>query len=317
MNSPFTLGALHFGTVTDKKSAHNLMAIACEHQIKRIDTGPYYGNSNSETIIGAVNTDLKNKFKISTKVGLSPIRDGKGNFKVNIVKLNQHNILESVHQSLKRLHIECIDTLVLHAFDTESPLEETLEVINDLIKSGKIRNLGCSNYNPIQVRLLIDHCERMNISITHAQTHYNLIERRSEKKFFEICRENRVPVYVNRALARGALTDKYLLSIPSNSRANFSKRLRNWLDENKLSLIKDLNQICMGADLNLSQVALAWILKRPEIISPILGVRTQEQLITCINSQYLNVSEEIFQRLEVIIFSKYHPYKYPSRYLEK
>lgn len=178
MKSPFTLGALHFGTFTNKKSAHNLMAIASEHLIKRIDTGPYYGNSNSETIIGSANARIKNKFKVSTKVGLAPIRDAKGNFKVSIVKLNQHNILESVHQSLKRLRIDCLDTLVLHAFDTECPLEETLEVIGQLIQSGKIRNLGCSNYNPMQVRLLIDHCDRMKISITHAQTHYNVRRQR-------------------------------------------------------------------------------------------------------------------------------------------
>lgn len=317
MNSPFTLGALHFGTFTDKKTAHNLMAIASEHQITRIDTGPYYGNSNSECIIGTVDTSIKNKFKISTKVGLSPLRDAKGNFKVNVVELNERNILESVHQSLKRLHTDCVDTLVLHAFDTECPLEETLEVIKQLIQSGKIRNLGCSNYNPIQVRLLLDLCERMKISITHAQTHYNLIERRSEKKFFEICRERGVHMYVNRALARGALTDKYLLSIPSNSRAHVSNRLRNWLDEKKLNMIKELNQICIEAELDLSQVALAWILKRSEVISPILGARTQEQLLTCIKSQHLSVPKEVFQRLEATIFAHNSPYKYPSRYLEK
>ena len=160
MSSIIAIGGLHFGSLVNQREVSQLISIGIDHGIDLIDSAPMYGHTESEKLIGKSIYKMYNPPRIATKVGLVPSLDENGHFGVKIDPLTKINIDNSVNQSLKNLGVEQIEILTLHAYDQGTPLEVTLDAVDQLKQDGKIKELSCSNYNPQQLKQLIRHCKK-------------------------------------------------------------------------------------------------------------------------------------------------------------
>lgn len=285
--SEIGLGTLHFGAFVDQRQATELVHKALDCNVTFFDTAPIYGNARSESILGGALQGKRSKAVVSTKVGLAKMTHPDGRFGVQTVPLSKELLRTSVESSLRALRIDTIDLLQLHAFDHGTTVMETLQGLEDLILSGKVRYFGSSNYNLEELKILI---ENLPISLRNKyvsfQAHYNLVERRAEDELLPTCAKYGLGMIVNRALARGLLTGKYLpgKQFPEKSRGVISHRVRDTITEEILELIGALNDFSQSMGHSFTELALNWALRSPEISVALVGVRDCGQLTTCINA---------------------------------
>ena len=274
------LGALHFGVFCDEGQTASLVDQAFDLGINFIDTAPLYGNGQSEELLGKVLRGRRDKFIISTKVGLKQVRTAEGNFGVDVEKLSADYLRRSVEQSLSRLKTDCIDLLQLHAFDPSTSPQQVFQALEILRSAGKIRYYGCSNYSPTELEAAL---AAPNCDLVSAQIHYNLIERRAERELIPLCIQREISVICNRALARGLLSAKYKQNqpLPSESRAAVSARIRNLLAPDVLNLISQLESYAATLHYSPIELALAWLAGAAQVGIVLVGARSQAQLAAC------------------------------------
>ncbi len=302
--SSIALGALHFGVYLNEKNSHDLLSFASELGINFIDTGPLYGNGNSEEIIGKYINPKRNSFVVSTKVGLDKVTRKDGTFGVGVKKLTRENILQSLNASLSKLNTDYIDILQLHAYDPSTSLEESIEVLESLVKDGKIRTYGVSNYNPEQLTELlktVEAHEYMNFSCI--ESHYNLMERMIELSLLPLISSAKISLIPYRGLARGVLSGKYMNGlIPDGSRASDSWRVKQTLTEKVGVLVKTLSgEIERKYGKTILELSIAWLLSRDEIPTVLLGCRDVQQLTENIEASKWVLSPDILIFVDEII----------------
>jgi len=276
-----SIGALHFGVYLDEKESIALLSYAYENGINFFDCGPLYGNGVSELIVGKFIKSKRDKIIVTTKVGLKKIARADKTFGVTVEQLTRNNIVSSLERSLKRLGIDYIDIFQLHAFDSTTPLDLTLETLEELIKSGKIRNYGVSNFDENEFDMLQQRINANNYKgLCCIESHYNVIERMIEKTLLPKIIKEGIGLMPYRALARGLLSDKYLLNtIPSGSRASDSWRVRNTLTQDNIILLKALSKMSReNYRLSLAQLSVHWLLNCSCVSSVIVGCRDIPQL---------------------------------------
>lgn len=317
MKAILALGGLHFGSYVSQEDVFKILRLGIEHGIDLIDTSPLYGNTLSESIIGQYLSKISRRPRVATKVGLLATVNKHGQFSVKNDKLTKENIHASVHRSLKNLRLDQIDILTLHAFDQSTPIAETVFAVNDLIKQGKVISLSCSNFNPDQLQILIECCKNNSIPINNAQVHYNLIERRAESRFIALCIKHQLQIHVNRALARGALSSKYLDEIPIDSRAYVSPRIRKWLTTERLAIITQLNSICNKYGASLIDASIMWFKTKNTDLRLIIGARNADQFEAIIKASALKINADLINDIETYL-GLFHTIKLsPPKYLEK
>jgi aryl-alcohol dehydrogenase-like predicted oxidoreductase len=285
--SCIALGCLHFGTYLDTSESINLINWAESQGINFLDTAPLYGNSCSESIIGEAIKGRRDKFILSTKVGLVKTKHENGSFGVKVEGLNEKNIRASLESSLKKLGTDYIDIFQFHAFDDVTAVEESFAVMSDLRREGKIRAVAASNYNPIQLDLVLRVIEEKKFEpLVALETHYNIIERMVEKNLLALCAAKNVSILPYRALARGILTGKYQFGVPypENSRAKDSWRVSQWLTPETLSLVSMLEEFACNHGKTLTELSLAWLLSKDSVGSIPVGVRNIDQLVGCVSA---------------------------------
>lgn len=284
------------------------------------DTGPLYGGGESEVILGEALRGISEEVTVCTKVGLQMQTKRNGSFGVKILPLTEPHIRASVESSLQKLKRDSIELLMLHAFDCETPLIETLEALTRLYQEGKIHSFGCSNFNPHQLSCLLKESRKANTPpFVAAQCHYNMIERRAGRFFADICEKNGLFIIVNRALARGALSGKYAQyqEFPEGSRAASSPRIQKWLSPEKIALLNDVEAVAKKHEVSLATIALCWLLRRHKKIVSLIGARDERQLAQCLETQKLKLDDNVFHDIEVVIERHPRVYNLPPRYLEK
>jgi aryl-alcohol dehydrogenase-like predicted oxidoreductase len=282
--SEFCLGTMQFGWTADETTSHQILSAAFQSGINFIDTADIYsswadGNPGgvSETIIGewmSKNDIDRTQIILATKVrgvmGAGPNNEG----------LSRAHIMTAVENSLKRLNTDYIDLYQTHWYDENTPIEETLSTMDDLIHQGKVRYIGCSNYPAWRLMQALWYADRDNVSRYDVlQPHYSLVQRSEfEQELAHVCRSYGLGVIPYSPLGGGFLTGKYKEKAPEveSQRAKGVQRFfskRNW------TLLEKMEHI--GLEQNgksISQIALAWLLSDPLISSPIIGPRTMEQL---------------------------------------
>ncbi len=317
MKSILALGGLHFGSLVSQEDTFKILRLGIDHGIDLIETAPLYGNTFSEAIIGQYLSKISRRPRIATKVGLLATINKHGQFSVTNDKLTKENIHASVHRSLKKLQLDQIDVLTLHAFDQSTPIDETVFAVNDLIVQGKVTSLSCSNFNPDQLKILIQCCHNNSIPIDNAQVHYNLIERRAESRFIALCKKHQLQIHVNRALARGALSSKYLDEIPINSRAYGSPRIKKWLTAERFAIITKLNSICKKYGASLVDASIMWFKNKNTDLRLIVGARNADQFEAIIKASALEINVDLINDIEAYL-GLFHSIKLsPPKYLEK
>jgi len=302
--SDIGLGALHFGAYLNQNETTNLIEFGYDNGINFIDTSPIYGQGNSEKFIKNAIKNKRNNFILATKVGLKKKKNEKGNFGVEVLPLTKSNIFKSAESSLRSLGSDYIDLFQLHAFDEKTPLEVTIEALKKLHKEGKIRAVGFGNYEKIQdISSIIKLSKEISLPLASTQIHYNLIERKAEKMFFQKLNESKISILTYRSLARGILTGKYKTnnSLPKDSRAFSSQRIREWIKPSILSNVQQLKIIANSINMNLTEFNIAWLKNKKAVNVILIGARNKEHLNDIIKGTKKKISENTLLEIENLI----------------
>ncbi|UNL87010.1 aldo/keto reductase [Priestia koreensis] len=277
--SNLCLGTMAFGRWIDEKASADILDTAIDQGINFIDTANYYGKGQdtevpygtgeSEEIIGRALKGRRDDVVLATKVG---IRMG---HKKNQSGLSRTHIMREAEQSLKRLQTDHIDLYQVHIFDPNTPLDETLRALDDLVRQGKVRYIGCSNYAAWQIAKSHGISERLNLEkFISVQPQYNLLSREIEQELLPFCESEGVGVLTYSPMARGMLSGKYkhMGDVPADSRAARGEKLiQNYFTERNFELVQQYQKIADQQEVSLSQFALSWVLNEPAVTSAIIG----------------------------------------------
>lgn len=307
--SELCLGTMQFGWTADERTSLRVLDAAYERGINFIDTADVYsrwieGNQGgvAEQILGKwlrrrrVNRE---SIVLATKVQ-APMADGP-----NEQGLSRLHIMSAAHASLSRLGVDAIDLYQLHWPDEDTPIEETLRALDDLVRKGDVRYIGCSNFPAWRlVDALWTSTHYHLVQFASLQPHYNLVHREEyENELEAVCSHFGLAVLPYSPLAGGFLTGKYSRDEEpaEDSRGATSSKIRRYMAQEKswqmLELLEDLGS---ARGKTSSQMALGWLLTRPSITSPIIGPRSIEQLEDNLGALGLRLSEEELGRIEDI-----------------
>lgn len=277
--SNLALGTMAFGRWIDEQESDKIIDLALDSGINLIDTANFYGKGQdepfrygtgaSEEIIGRALKGRRDKVVLATKVGL-PM--GRG---VNEQGLSKKHILQAVDDSLRRLQTDYLDLYQVHLFDQQTPLEETMEALTSLVRQGKVRYIGCSNFAAWQIEKSKRIAESGGLSsFISSQSQYNLLSREIEQELIPYCLSENVGLLVYSPLARGILTGKYSRdsSYPQGSRAAQGEKLIfQYFNDRSFERVEKYKRIAEKYNRKLVQFAFAWILNQPAVTSAILG----------------------------------------------
>jgi len=303
--STLCLGTMQFGWSANEPDSHEIMSEAVELGCNFFDTADVYsrwidGNPGgvSESIIGnwlSASHVSRNKLIIATKVR-GEMGDGP-----NDQGLSRQHILNAVEASLRRLKTDYIDLYQVHAPDRETPLDETLEALNDLVRSGKVRYIGCSNYPAWLLAKSLWISDVRNIArFDSLQPHYSLVHRAEfERELQPLCLDQGVGVIPYSPLGGGFLTGKYRrgADLPNSDRA---KGIRNrYMNDAGFAAVDKLEALGLERDATIAQMAIAWILANPAVSSAIIGANSLDQLRDTFKGGEFKLSDKEKEVLDV------------------
>lgn len=305
--SRFCLGCMSYGKATSgeirwpwsltEEEGRPFIKSALEQGVNFFDTANIYSNGESELVLGRAIRDFtrRDEVVITTKVN-GPVRqdpNGHG--------LSRKAILSEIDKSLQRLGTDFVDIYMIHRYDYETPLEETLEALNDVVRAGKVRYLGASSMHAWQFMKALG-IQRANGWATFVvmQNYYNLVYREDEREMLGLCLSEGVGVTPWSPLARGRLARPWSAE-PQTERAktdNFAKTLYTKTVDIDKPVIDRVNEVAKGRGLPPSQIALAWLLHKPSVTSPIVGATKPHHLQDAVGAVSVKLSDEEIARLE-------------------
>lgn len=303
--STLTLGTLWFGSKVDETAARLIIDSALDAGVNCLDTADIYGKDRwdtpergpSEEIVGRALKGRRQSVVLATKVCAMA---GPG---VNDRGLSRKHITEGVHESLRRLQTDYIDIYYLHEPDYETPLEESLETLDDLVRQGKILYIGLSNFYAWQVCKALWCADKRNLArVDCIQMVYNLVARDSELEMTRLCEAEGVGINVWGALAGGMLSGRYLQYDPSEPPPAGVKPYPSTWQPRYFEAVSRLKEI--AGERSLPQFSLAWMLRQPQVSSVVCGVSSLEQwgenlgaLDVELSPEDLAACDEVWQRL--------------------
>jgi aryl-alcohol dehydrogenase-like predicted oxidoreductase len=275
--SRLCLGTMMFGGATDEAESARIIRRALDAGVNFLDTANIYNAGESEVVTGRAIRGRREEVVLATKAR-QPVGEGP-----NEGGLSRGHILRACEDSLRRMATDYIDLYYMHAPDYDTPLEESLRAMDDLVRQGKVRYIACSNYYAYQVAQMLGIAAAQNLErIVCVQPLYNIVNRDIEVELLPLCREEGIGVVPYSPLARGVLTGKYRPgeAPPEGSRAARGDRRihQTELREESYEVAQRLRPAAEAHGCTLSQFALAWTLANPIITSAIVGPRTMEQL---------------------------------------
>jgi 1-deoxyxylulose-5-phosphate synthase len=287
--SEICLGTMTFGGQCDEATSFGIMDLAVERGVTFFDTADVYPippdiatAGRTEEVIGrwlAAGSGRRESLVLATKCRA---RVGPG---VNDQGLSRRHILAACEASLRRLGTDYIDLYQSHSYDAETPLDETLRAFDDLVRSGKVRYVGCSNYAAWQLALALGLSERQGWArYDCVQPRYNVLYREIEAELLPLCRDQGVGVILYNPLAGGFLTGKHSAEAPPAPGTRFTMgasgelyRERYW-HAAQFEAVRILEEYCRARGWNLATASVAWVLQQPGITSAIVGASRPEQL---------------------------------------
>lgn len=269
------LGGNTFGRYADEAGTASILRRAIDVGINLVDTANIYNTGVSEEFIGKALKGRRDDLLIATKVGMT-MGDGP-----NERGSSRKHVIESCHASLRRLQTDYVDLFQIHAFDSETPLEETLSALDDLVRAGKVRYIGCSNYGAwrvVQALWVSDHGRFARF--VSVQPEYNLLERDVERELVPACLEFGLGIIPYFPLAAGVLTGKYKPgeAAPEGTRGHNNPRFEPRLKRETLEAVQRLDGWARERGHTVSELALAWLAARPGVSTVIAGTTRPEQV---------------------------------------
>jgi len=301
--SEVSLGSwLTFGHATDEETAAQCIHRAYELGINLFDTANVYARGRAEEVMGkALKAFRRDSYVLATKVW-GPMGEGP-----NDRGLSRKHIFEQCHASLKRLGTDYIDLYQCHRYDANTPLEETIRAMGDLIRQGKILYWGVSEWSASQILDAVHLCQQMNIDPPVSnQPHYNMLGREIEKEVLPMCERVGMGNIVYSPLAQGVLTGKYQPGSPPppDTRAadESSNMFMRWLmSDEVLTKVQKLRPIAERNGLSMAQLALAWCLRQPMVSSVIIGARKVSQIEDNVKASGIQLSPEDLRDIDIAL----------------
>ncbi len=300
---PLCLGTMTFGLQCDEQTSVAILDRAVEAGIDFLDTADVYplGGTldtvgRTEEIIGRWMRERRNRDKliVATKCAGAT---GPG---PNDVGLSRHHIMRSIDASLRRLGTDVVDLYQVHAFDPRTPIEETMRALEDIVRAGKVRYIGCSNYPAWRLAESLAASERMEIGrYESVQPRYNLLYREIETELLPLARAEGLGVLVYNPLAGGFLSGKYHKGDEPQENTRFSLgtaarmyQYRYWQDA-QFDVTAALNEAATARGIDMASLAIRWVLDQPGVTSAIVGASRPEQLGGALGALDLQVEEEL------------------------
>lgn len=307
--SELCLGTMTFGdnffniAVVDQAGANTMVSRCLDAGINFFDTADVYAYGQSETILGQALKDsgvVRDKMIVATKVRSAMSEEATaGTADVNNVGLSRQHIFSSIEHSLRRLGMDYIDLYQVHGWDMLTPVEEILRSLDDLVRQGKVRYIGCSNWSArhLMKALTISQAKEWP-GFVSLQAYYSLVGRDLEHELLPLCREEGVGVLPWSPLSGGFLSGKYRRDNPNPEGARRTNFQFPAIDEARgFDAIEALDQIAKKKGATVAQVALAWLLAQPGVTSIIIGANKMSQLEDNLKAADLELSAEEIEQL--------------------
>lgn len=304
--STICLGTMQFGWTADEARSFEVMDTAVNLGCNFFDTADVYsrwaeGNPGgvSEQIIG---NWLKNSAVRRDQMIIATKVRGKMGDGPNDQGLSRHHILNAAEASLRRLQTDIIDLYQVHWTDEETPLDETLRALEDLVRAGKVRYVGCSNYPAwlLMKALWISDVQKL-VRFDSVQPHYSLVHRDEfERELMPLCQDQGVGVIPYSPLAGGFLTGKYRRDAPLPESARVGGVQRRYMNERGFAALDKLDEVAQAHEATVAQVAIAWILANTAVTSAIIGANTVSQLTDTVHGATLHLSQSEKESLDAV-----------------
>ncbi|MEM6160569.1 aldo/keto reductase [Erwinia sp. P6884] len=305
--SRLCLGCMTFGEpgrgrhawTLPEESSRPLIKQALESGINFFDTANSYSDGSSEEIVGRALKDFarRDEVVVATKVYF-PMSNLSGG-------LSRANIMQSIDDSLARLGMDYVDLLQIHRWDYDTPLEETLEALHDVVKSGKARYIGASSMYAWQFAKALYTADRHGWTrFVTMQDQYNLIQREEEREMHPLCQAENIAVLPWSPLARGRLTRPWGETTARSVSDEFGSSLYEKTEENDGAIAQRVAAIADDKGVSRAQISLAWMLSKPAVSAPIIGASRAEQLEDLVNAVDVELTQEEIIELE----SAYQPH---------
>jgi aryl-alcohol dehydrogenase-like predicted oxidoreductase len=296
--STIGLGTNQFGGKVDQDTVTEILSAAIDQGINLIDTADIYQKGRSEETIGKALKGRRDQVLIATKVffamGDRPNQRG----------ASRAHILAGVEDSLRRLDTDYIDLYQIHRWDDETPIEETLRALDDLVTQGKVRYLGSSNFSSWQIAHA-NHIAKNNHSspFVSEQPHYHMLERDLEKEVLPAARHFGIGILPYFPLAGGFLTGKYKRDqpIPAGSRGESSQYVKDYLTPENFDILEKLTAFAAAQDQTMGELAHAWLLAEPQVSSVISGATKVDHLLANAKAADWELSPEALAEVNIIL----------------
>jgi aryl-alcohol dehydrogenase (NADP+) len=304
--SRLCLGTMTFGLQSDESTAFSIMDTAAEGGIDFFDTADVYPlgseielKGRTEEIVGKWLKGRRENFVLATKcvgqMGPNPWDQG----------ASRKHIMSAVEDSLRRLQTDYIDLYQLHSDDRETPLDETLQALDDLVRQGKVRYVGCSNFLAYRMARAIGRSEALGlVRFDSVQPRYNLLFRQIERELLPLALEEGVGVIPYNPIAGGLLSGKHDRKAPppegsrftlGNAAANYQNR---YWHEREFDTVEQLSALAGEADLELVTLAVAWVLAQPAVTAPIIGASRPDQLGASLAAADVTLDADLLAKLD-------------------
>ena len=300
--SSVALGTMQFGGKMNmgnlgKEETTRMVKLALDRGINFIDTADVYSLGESETLVGNALKGVRNEIVLATKVRL-PMN---GNF--NRSGATRVNIMHEVEASLRRLQTDYLDLYQIHGWDSNTPLEETLRTLDDLVRQGKVRYIGLSNFLSWQAATAVMLQDQLGLEkYVTAQMYYSLVGRGLEYEFQSFAEYHNIGILVWSPLAGGFLSGKYTRANPAPGGTRFAEA-GNFVPfdrEMGYGVLDELKEVANRHDATPARVALAWVLGRAAVSSVIIAARKPEQLEDNVRAVDLQLSGDDVRRLDAV-----------------
>ena len=298
--SEISLGSwLTYGGTVENELAKKCMATALDNGINFIDSAEIYAGGKAEDVIAQFFRDenvSRRNLVISSKVFWPTSED------ITDWGNSRKNIMNAIDDTLERLNMDYIDIYFLHRYDYTTPVKETVMAMDDLIRDGKVRHWGTSVWTAAQL-------ERANAVAKEFGAHkpiaeqplYNMFSRFIELEIMPVAKTHGMGFTVFSPLAQGLLTGKYNDGVPEGSRGATSTIMNRYLIEENLAKVRKLSEIASSLDITTGQLALAWVLRRPEISAALVGATKPEHVIENIGASDVTLSKDTIEQIEGIL----------------
>ena len=314
--SELCLGTMTFGSgarvrqwgALERKDADRIVGMALDAGINFFATADIYSKGQTEEILGKAlgkrRKDIILATKVRARMGLGP----------NDVGLSRHHILNGCDASLKRLGTDYIDLYQVHAFDMNTPLEETLRVLDDLVRQGKVRYIGCSNFAGWQLMKALAISDKYNLErFVVLEALYSLLARDLEYELVPLCLDQGLGILTYRPIGGGLLSGKYRRSAPRPKGARLSDADPGLDEQRAYDIVEELDRIAKAHNATVTQVALNYILHKPGVTSVAVGIRTPEQITDNLKTiEWDMIPEEVIRLDKASKPATVYPYYLPA-----